>query len=133
MKPSLVASALLRATAFGLAVSAASCACPPPLTPGLIDQDLENTSLYELLRTRYGLDPARARETYFAVAADSATAALLGIAVGSPIFSVERVTSLDNGRPFEFVQSAMRGDRYSIVLDLSASHAPQTTREGATR
>ena len=106
---------------------------PASLTPGLIDQELENTSLYELLRTRYGLDPARARETYFAVAADAATAALLGIAVGSPIFSVERVTSLDNGRPFEFVQSAMRGDRYSIVLDLSASHAPQTTREGATR
>jgi hypothetical protein len=31
---------------------------------------------------------------------------------------VERVTLLPNERPFEFVQSVVRGDRYTIVLDL---------------
>jgi DNA-binding GntR family transcriptional regulator len=43
---------------------------------------------------------------------------LLGIPVGSPVFAVERVTLLPNERPFEFVQSIVRGDRYAIVLDL---------------
>jgi GntR family transcriptional regulator len=106
---------------------------PVSLTPGLIDLDLENASLYELLRTRYGLDPARARETYFAVAADASTATLLRVGLGSALFSVERVTLLEDGRPFEFVQSTMRGDRYNIILDLSANRAPQATREGAVR
>ena len=40
------------------------------------------------------------------------------IPVSSPVFSVERVTLLPNERPFEFVQSVVRGDRYTIVLDL---------------
>jgi GntR family transcriptional regulator len=106
---------------------------PVALAPGLADMDLENASLYDVLRTKFGLDPARARETYFAVAADAGTASLLGVTVGAPIFSVERVTFLESGRPFEFVQSAMRGDRYSIILDLSANGAPHATREGGTR
>jgi GntR family transcriptional regulator len=75
-------------------------------------------SLYEALQTRYHLYPARARETYVAALADSATAQLLEIPVGAPVFAVERVTFMPNDRPFEFVQSTVRGDRYSIVLDL---------------
>jgi hypothetical protein len=31
---------------------------------------------------------------------------------------VERVTQLPNEKPFEFVQSIVRGDLYKIVLDL---------------
>jgi GntR family transcriptional regulator len=64
------------------------------------------------------LYPARARETYFAAAAETETAELLGISAGSPVFTVERVTLLPNERPFEFVRSVVRGDRYTIVLDL---------------
>ena len=60
----------------------------------------------------------------------TAAAELLGIPVGSPVFTVERVTLLPNERPFEFVQSVVRGDRYSIVLDLvkpgAAAREPQT-------
>lgn len=78
----------------------------------------EGMSLYEVLQTRFHLYPARARETYFAASADGAAAALLGIAAGSPVFLVERVTFLPNDKPLEFVQSTVRGDRYSIVLDL---------------
>ena len=106
---------------------------PVRLVPGIAKEKLENVSLYELLQTRYGLEPASARETYFAVAADAVSAGLLGIAPGSPVFAVERVTTLANGRPFEFVQSVMRGDRYNIILDLAANRAPQAMREGATR
>jgi GntR family transcriptional regulator len=89
---------------------------PAALVPGI--ELAENASLYEVLQTRYQLYPARARETYFAAAADTAAAELLGIPAGSPVFTVERVTLLPNERPFEFVQSVVRGDRYTIVLDL---------------
>jgi len=106
---------------------------PVRLVPGLAQERLDNVSLYELLRDRYGLEPSQARETYFAVAADAAVAALLGIDSGSAVFAVERVTLSAHGQPFEFVQSIMRGDRYNIILDLAAYRAPQATREGGTR
>ena len=89
---------------------------PAELVPGLVLRS--GDSLYEVLQTRYHLYPARARETYQAALADQATAALLNIAVGAPVFTVERVTLMPNDKPFEFVQSIVRGDRYSIVLDL---------------
>ncbi len=93
---------------------------PLALVPELAGKDLENVSLYEVLLAQYGLEPASARETYRAVAADASAAQLLGIAPASPVFSVERVTRLAGGKPFEFVQSVIRGDRYDIILELTA-------------
>ncbi|MPY91065.1 MAG: UTRA domain-containing protein [Luteitalea sp.] len=42
---------------------------------------------------------------------------------GSPAIAAERVTYLADARPFEFVQSLMRGDRYKVVLDLTTAPA----------
>ena len=66
----------------------------------------------------------------FAIPAEPASAGLIGIAAGSPVFSVERVTYLAGLKPFEFVQSIMRGDRYNIILGLAADRTPQGVREG---
>jgi GntR family transcriptional regulator len=89
---------------------------PASLVPGL--HLSEGMSLYETLQRQFHLYPARARETYLAGLADEASSQLLGIPVGAPVFSVERVTFTANEQPFEFVQSTVRGDRYAIVLDL---------------
>ena len=89
---------------------------PAAFVPGI--EIAGSASLYEVLQSRYCLYPARARETYFAALAEPGMAELLAIAPGSPVFAVERVTLLPNERPFEFVQSVVRGDRYSIVLEL---------------
>jgi hypothetical protein len=43
---------------------------------------------------------------------------------------VERVTQLPNERPFEFVESVVRGDRYSIVLDLIKPGAATVNPQG---
>ena len=96
---------------------------PASLVPGL--ELAPAASLYEILQKQYHLFAARAKETYFAAAADSASAELLGIPSGAPVFAVERVTLQPTGKPFEFVQSVVRGDRYSIVLDL-VKHGPET-------
>lgn len=103
---------------------------PLELARGIENENFEDASLYELLQTRFGLQPARARETHLAIPAERAVAELLGVPAGAPVFAAERVTFLPDGRPFEFVKSHMRGDRYSIVLDLVADRAPQTTRQG---
>jgi GntR family transcriptional regulator len=102
--------------AGGEPMSVQTAHIPAAFVPGL--EVTENVSLYEILQSRYDLYATRARETYFAAAASPSAAELLGIPAGSPVFSVERVTLLPNERPFEFVQSVVRGDRYTIVLDL---------------
>ena len=102
--------------AGGQPVSLQTAHIPAAFVPGLVLE--EGASLYDVLQQRYDIYPARARETYLAAAADRAAAELLGIAPGAPVFQVERITMLPNDRPFEFVQSIVRGDRYSIVLDL---------------
>jgi GntR family transcriptional regulator len=113
--------------AGGEPMSVQTAHIPAAFVPGL--ELTEDLSLYEVLQSRYHLYAARARETYFSAAAEQPAAELLGIEPGSPVFSVERVTLLPNERPFEFVRSVVRGDRYSIVLDLvkpDAAHAART-------
>ena len=119
--------------AGGEPMSVQTAHIPACFVPGLeITADM---SLYEILQSRYHLYTARARETYLAAAAEPEAAELLGIPAGSPVFSVERVTLLPNERPFEFVQSVVRGDRYSIVLDLvkPASAAGETGLRASPR
>jgi GntR family transcriptional regulator len=100
---------------------------PAALAPGFeID---EGASLYEMLQTRYHLYAARARETYVVACANQPVSRLLGIRAGAPVFQVERITFLSNDKPFEFVQSIIRGDRYSIVLDLVKGGAENRTLE----
>ena len=106
--------------AAGEPLSIQTAHIPAAFVPGI--EISESASLYEVLQSRYHLYPARARETYFAALVEAAPAELLAIAEGAPVFAVERVTLLPNEKPFEFVQSVVRGDRYSIVLDLVKHH-----------
>ena len=92
---------------------------PLQLAPGIEGVSFENASLYEILATRYSLHAATARETHRAVLVGREDAALLRVPAGSPALAAERLTRLADGRPLEYVQSIMRGDRYKIVLDLS--------------
>jgi GntR family transcriptional regulator len=89
------------------------------LVPGIEQLSFADASLYEVLASRYALYPSSAREAHQAVGVPEEFALLLRAPAGSPALAAERLTSLPDGRPLEFVQSIMRGDRYKIVLDLS--------------
>jgi GntR family transcriptional regulator len=89
------------------------------LVPRIDEVSFTDASLYEVLGSQYALYPAAARETHQAVLVTEEVAWLLRIAAGSPALAAERLTTLADGRPLEFVQSIMRGDRYKIVLDLT--------------
>jgi len=92
---------------------------PLHLAPGIEALAFENASLYEILASHFALYAATARETHRAIRVGRDEAALLRVPAGSPALAAERLTRLDDGRPLEYVQSIMRGDRYKIVLDLS--------------
>jgi GntR family transcriptional regulator len=57
--------------------------------------------LYGLFESEFGVSMIRAEEKIRAVAADEATAALLGVAVAAPLLSVERVAFTYGDRPVE--------------------------------
>jgi GntR family transcriptional regulator len=94
---------------------------PSALAPGLVDEDFGSASLYDTLQRKFGLCPFHARETHSAILIDGENAAILRLPEGSSGLAAKRLTFLEDGRPFEFVTSVMRGDRYEIVLDLVGS------------
>jgi GntR family transcriptional regulator len=92
---------------------------PTALAPDIDRIPFADASLYEVLATRFSLYPASARETHQAVSVPDEIASLLRTPAGSPALMAERLTTLADGRPLEYVHSIMRGDRYRIVLDLA--------------
>jgi len=94
---------------------------PLSLCPGLLSMDLERGSLYELLQRVFRLRFGTASQTITAEAARPATARLLGLTDGEPVLVMERSSELDNGRPFEYVLSWYRADRYHFAVRLVPS------------
>jgi GntR family transcriptional regulator, N-acetylglucosamine utilization regulator len=88
--------------------------------PGLEELDLTDATLYGVLRERYGLVPSEAEEVFRVGAISSADAHLLEVPPRTCCFLVERVTLIDT-KPFEFVRSVMRGDRYQVRLGLKSN------------
>ncbi|WP_328321519.1 GntR family transcriptional regulator [Kribbella sp. NBC_00382] len=89
------------------------------LVPDLDVQAIEQSSFYALLEQQYGVIPTDAEQTHAAAAADATESALLGLALDAPILVLERTTSDQNGRRFEFTRAAYRGDRYQVTTQLS--------------
>lgn len=91
---------------------------PHARCPGLLEHDLEQHSLYELLHDRYGLELASAKQTIEAAAPTEEERKLLEMPAGVPVLRIHRFTSTRDGLVCEFVQSAYRGDRYQLNVDL---------------
>jgi GntR family transcriptional regulator len=86
--------------------------------PGLRRQLERHASLYETLRTVYGIQLAEAEETIETVLADPHDARLLGVDAGIPLLLLSRHAIDSTGQPVEFAQSWYRGDRYKFVTRL---------------
>jgi GntR family transcriptional regulator len=84
--------------------------------PGLLDEPLER-SLYALMRGRYTDVPVRATERLESTLATTDEADALGIAVGAPLFLVERSAYAASGRAVERSRDVFRGDRTRVVWD----------------
>lgn len=102
----------------------------------LLEEDLTG-SLYGVLREHYRLVPIRAEERIEAGPCSRAASDRLGVRSGSPALLITRVTYASDNRPFEFVQSVYRGDRYVFHVDLAAGtgYVPQSQSliSGTTR
>src|SRR6201981_2976542 len=88
---------------------------PAARFPGMLELRLDG-SLYELLETRYGLRPHRARESLEPVTAGVREAEALEVAAGAPLMLVGRPAYARCGEPLEFARDLFRGDRTRVVV-----------------
>lgn len=89
-----------------------------PLCSSILKEDLSDTSLYQLLREKVKIFPHRARQQMEAVGCPSTEAKLLGVVKGSPALHIWRTTFDQYDRPFEWVESFYRGDRYVFSVEM---------------
>jgi GntR family transcriptional regulator, N-acetylglucosamine utilization regulator len=86
--------------------------------PGLLEESLEDRSLYKLLRQKYGIRPVRALQQWQAVPCPGEDAKLLEVKKGSPVLQIQRTTFDSEGHAFEYLESFFRGDRYVFQAEL---------------
>jgi GntR family transcriptional regulator len=90
---------------------------PASRFPGLLSEDLESGSLYEILADRYGARIIRTREALEPVLLRAREARLLEVPPGRPALLIEGVAFLANGTPVEFSRSHVRGDRTRYYVE----------------
>jgi GntR family transcriptional regulator len=92
---------------------------PEPLVPGLTREDFDQTSFYDLLTDRYGIEIVGGIQTIEPTVTNEEESEILGVPLHSPAFQFERTTRAEDGTIVEFVRSIYRGDRYRLVTELN--------------
>jgi GntR family transcriptional regulator len=95
-------------------ISLENARIPVMLAPDLLAQPLDS-SIYDLLTDRYGVTCAKAIERMVAVLANPEQSDLLGIKVGDPLMSIERVAFDPDDRPVEYSSDLFVGDRTTVT------------------
>lgn len=88
------------------------------LVPEIDRINLENQSLYDVLRRRYGITPARSRRWIEATMPSSHDAGLLGIERSKPVLGIESIAHDADGRGIEYYFSLYRSDISRIMLEV---------------
>ena len=86
---------------------------------GLLGEDFANNSLYHVLSTKYNIIPTRAEQQIEAALCDQHRQGALQVETGAPVLHTIRVTFDQRDRPFEYVDSIYRGDRYVFHVELT--------------
>ena len=97
---------------------------PKSLFPGLTARDLEESSFYDLLLTRYGIEIVGGTQTVEPTVTDEEESIVLGVPLHSPALQFERITRSATGAIVEFTSSIYRGDRYRLVSELGVGGRP---------
>ncbi|GAB2983546.1 GntR family transcriptional regulator [Frigoribacterium salinisoli] len=90
-----------------------------------LDRDeLTDTSLHAVLRTKYGIALATGRRQVRAVSASAALADVLDVPVGAPLLLLEGTTLDRQGVPVESFRTWHRADRFVFDVDVVTGEEP---------
>lgn len=98
---------------------------PAAVAKPLLRVDFSETALYDELSRRCGVHPTSGTEWITTEMPDSHERELLGIDASTPVFRICRL-GLADGRPIEWRQTLVRGDRYTFVANWSPAGGYQT-------
>lgn len=102
---------------------------PPDLGARVVTDDLEVMPIFTLLEEKYDTPLLEARYELEATVADHDSARALAIAVGRPIFLIERTSYATGGRPVDYERLHYRGDQVRFVTRLQ--RRPKADRAAA--
>ena len=78
----------------------------------LLEEDLEQNSLYRLLETKYGIPLMEADQELEAGLAGNEEVQLLKISLGRPVLFTRRITYTDRYQPIEYAKAVYCGNKY---------------------
>ncbi|MBB4665284.1 GntR family transcriptional regulator [Conexibacter arvalis] len=102
----------------GVPLSLDSTYLPADVGRRVLDADLAGRDLFALIEEATGSLLGRADVAVHAVTSDPSTAASLEIAAGDPVFHIERLTRLADGRPVDAETLRIRADRMTLHATL---------------
>ncbi len=85
---------------------------------GLLHEDLENNSLYELLIMKYETIPTRGIQQVKAIRCPLEYNQLLNLEVGEPVIYFREVIFDQKNIPVEHAENVYRGDRYTFYVEV---------------
>jgi len=86
--------------------------------PLLLNDDLQNESLYALLENKYGLQIVSGHRTVEAIPATRRAAELLQLEEGDPVLFLKSVSYLDTGEVIEYFEAQHPGNRSRFEVNL---------------
>ena len=91
-------------------------------------EDLGKQPLFHLIE-KQGIKLTRAEHTVNAVLSDPTVSPLLGVDIGSPLLSVNKIIYDQNDQPVEYLSDLYRPDRYNYKVNLAVTDAGQAPEE----
>jgi len=84
----------------------------------LLEEDLEQNSLYRVLETKYGIPLMEADQELEAGLAGSEEAQLLNVPVGSSVLFTRRTTYVERNEPVEYAKAVYCGNKYTFYTHM---------------
>ena len=94
---------------------------PEKSCKGILEEDMQNNSLYQLLERKYAIDISHLSRNVRAALPDSYVADLLKLPETSAVLYVSTTSYTQDDVPFEYSLASYRGDMYQMNVDLKKS------------